>query len=285
MSPVSLRLLIVALFSLGVAACATAPIDNRPRILAIPLASAHANFAFTLFTGTRQKLSCDDATSCPVASEQDAARRFAHQVQRVATALQAGAQALYPDLAERVPEMAGGRFDVFVVDAAEPASDSSANGRIALNSGLASHEPYDEWLAFVIAREMGHVIAHHHEENSAASIATSVIMNILIPGSSLLKSALSAGGAGIAARSKRDVQMREADAIARQLLAAADFVARDVSLSLRLATALPDEGLWPNDFRASAADFLAEVGNSEPAVASIMWDNKVWQGAALAPDY
>jgi Zn-dependent protease with chaperone function len=54
----------------------------------------------------------------------------------------------------------------------EAGSASSANGRIALNAALGKLAPYDEWLAFVIARKMGHVIARHHEENSAASMAT-----------------------------------------------------------------------------------------------------------------
>lgn len=285
MSPVNLRQLIIVVLSLGAAGCATAPLDNRARIVAIPLSSAHSNFAFTLLNGSRQSLACDEDTPCPVGFDRDAALRFAQQVERVAAVLQAGAHELYPDLAKRVPEMADGRFDVFVVENVDPGSDSSANGRIALNSALGNRAPYDDWLAFVIAREMGHVIARHHEENSAASIATSVIMNLLIPGSSLLKSVISAGGAGIASRSKREVQAQEADAIARHLLVAADFAPRDVSLSLRLAPALRDDSLWAKDLRASTANFVADVGSSEFAVASVMWEAKVWRGSGLDPAY
>ena len=185
--------------------------------------------------------------------------RFNRQVQRVADALQTGVQRLYPDLAERVPGLVDSRFDVYIVDGNDPGSASSTNGRIALNASLGTWMPYDDWLAFVIAREMGHVIARHHDENSTASIATSVIMNIVIPGSGLLKSAMSFGGSGIAAASKRDVQALEADAIARSLLTASGFSLREVSLSLLVAPSLGDDGQWSASLRRSSDNLLAEL--------------------------
>lgn len=209
-------------------------------------------------TGSRKTVACDENTNCPTQADKDAIR-FDLQVQRIAGVLQNGAEYLYPDLAQRIPGLEGSRFDVYVVDGDEPGSSSSANGKIALNAVLGAWQPYDDWLAFVIAREMGHVIARHHEENSAASITTSVVMNFLIPGSSLLKGVLSTGGAGIAGRSKRDVQALEADAIALSLLKAAGFRLRDVSLSLLAAPAMLDDGLWSQNFRKSSDNLLVEV--------------------------
>jgi Zn-dependent protease with chaperone function len=195
--------------------------------------------------------------------------RFGQQVQRIAGPLQKGAQDLYPDLAQRVPRLAGSRFDVYIAEGNDPGSASSANGRIALNAALGARQPYDDWMAFVIAREMGHVIARHHEENSAAGIATSVIMNILIPGSSVLKSLISAGGSGIAAKSKRDVQAQEADAIALGLLEAAGFRLRDIYLALLIAPVLPDEGTWSKSLKVSSDNLLAAVRRSELAVVAV----------------
>jgi Zn-dependent protease with chaperone function len=183
------------------------------------------------------------------------------QVKRVAGALQEGVRDMYPDLAQRVPGLGGG-FDVYVAEGNEPGSASSANGKIAINEALGVVQPYDDWVAFVIAREMGHVIARHHEENSAASIAASVFMNIVIPGSGLLKSAVSAGGSGIAAKSRQDAQALEADAIAFSLLKAAGFSLRDVSLSLLVSPALPDDDPWSNNFRKSSGIFVDRVRNS-----------------------
>lgn len=235
----------------------------------MPLASTHADIAFTMTTGSRHSAGCDGSVNCPAAAGTEAAARFALQVRRVADALQTGARHLYPDLAQRVPGLVDSRFDVYVVDGDELGSVSSANGRIALNAALGGRLPYDDWMAFVIAREMGHVIARHHEENSAAGIATSVIMNILIPGSSLLKTLMSAGGSEIAAQSKRDVQGMEADAIAINLLKAAGFRLRDISLTLLIDPVLLDEGQWSKDFRVSSGNFLAEVRRMEFAVAAV----------------
>lgn len=253
---------------LGMAGCATTASDERARIIDMPLASTHADIAFTMTTGSRQDAACADGPGCPNAVDRVSAAGFARQVQRVADRLQAGARDIYPDLAQRVPGLVDKRFDVYVVDGDEPGSESSANGRIALNAALGARPPYDDWVAFVIAREMGHVIARHHEENSAAGIVTSVILNLLIPGSGWLKSAISAGGSSIAAKSKREVQAQEADVIALKLLEAGGFRLGDVSLSLLIAPALSGGNLWSKNFKDSADSLRAEVRRQEFALAS-----------------
>lgn len=264
-----LRSFFVATVCLGAAGCAGGPIGDRARVVGIPLASVHSDVAFSLTTGARQPLACAENTACPNEADGGAAVRFAMQVQRVAAVLQKGVEEVYPDLAQRVPDLSAQRFDVYVVEGDQPGSASSANGRIALNAALGSWRPYDDWVAFVIAREMGHVIARHHEENSAASIAVSVLLNILLPGSGLLKSALSAGGSGIAAFSKTDVQATEADTIAFGLLKAAGFPLRDVSLSLLVAPVSLASSSWSTRFRRSSDGLLAEVRNEEIAIASL----------------
>lgn len=252
----SIRILAcIAAACLGVAGCATTPTDNRARMVNIPLAAAHANIGFNIVTAARLRVDCGGEAHCLPPAELTAAAQFELQVQRIADVLQNGARRLYPDLASDVPGLAESRFEVYVVEDAAPGSASSANGRIALNSSLGAAQPYDDWLAFIIAREMGHVIARHHEENSASSIVTSVIMNVLIPGSSLMKSAITMGGSRLAVLSKRDVQTQEADAIARQLLIAAGFSSQDVALSLRIAPEMRDGSQWSRNFRQSADDF------------------------------
>lgn len=238
---------------------------GREQMIGIPLASIHSDLGFTIGGSYRQDPACNSNGVCLAPAAAESVERFALQVERVAAVLQEGAQALYPDLALRVPGLMQNRFDVYVVAGDEPGSTSSANGRIALNAALGPLAPYDEWLAFVIAREMGHVIARHHEENSAASIATSVILNILLPGSSLLKSAISAGGAGIAAGSKRDVQAPEADAIAIELLTAAGYRLEEVALALRVGPVPAGNGNWPQNFRSSATTLRAEARRAAEA--------------------
>ena len=268
MSRAGIPQLLVVVACLVMGGCATVSTEGRARIADLPLASTHADIAFTMTTGSRRSAACEETAACPTQAERDAAVGFALQVERVAGVLQKGAESLYPDLAQRVPELVDRRFDVYIVDGDQPGSASSTNGRIALNAALGARQRYDDWVAFVIAREMGHVIAHHHEENSSASIATSVIMNVLIPGSSLLKTLISAGGSGIAAKSQREAQALEADAIALELLQAAGFRMRDVYLALRIEPALLDDGSWSKSFRDSSANLLAAFRRSEFAVAA-----------------
>ena len=209
----------VAAASAGMAGCASLPLPERERV----------------------------AASVP----------FAAQVERVAGALQRGARDRYPDLAQRVPGLANGGFDIYVIAGGEPGSASSASGQIALNAALGTLQPYDDWLAFVIACEMGHVIARHHDENSSAGIAASVILNILLPGSGLLKSAASTIGSELAVSGIRERQAQEAVDIAAQLLEAAGFRLRDVALSRAIAPAGADEGRWSMEFAESAARLTA----------------------------
>lgn len=260
--------LLVATGCIFIAGCATVSTANRARIADMPLASAHANIGFTMTTAVRQDSLCAEGSICPNEAENEAALRFARQVHRVAGVLQVGAWQLYPDLAQRVPGMVASQFDTYVVDGSELGSTSSANGRIALNAALGTRQPYDDWVAFVIAREMGHVIARHHEENASASIATSVIMNVLLPGSSLLKSLMSAGGSGIAAKSQRDVQAQEADVIALDLLEAAGYRLRNIYLTLLIDPVVLDDSQWSQSFRKSSVQLLAKVRNAEFAVAA-----------------
>lgn len=261
-----LALLLAATASLGITGCATVPSGNRARLIDIPLASAHADIAFTVTTGSRKSAPCEENAICPETPASEETIRFSRQVQRIAGVLQKGAQELYPDLQQRVPALSAGRFDVYVVDGTEQSSASSPNGRIALSSALGVQRPYDDWVAFVIAREMGHVIARHHEENSLASMATSTIMNIILPGSGLLKMLISAGSSAIAAKSQRGVQAIEADAIARDLLVAAGLRLRDISLTLLIDPLRLDDGTWSDDFRRSSDKFLAHVRKSESVV-------------------
>lgn len=263
-----LALLLVATACLGITGCATVSSENRARLIDIPLASAHGDISFSVTTGSRHDASCKEGEVCPESSASQATIRFARQVQRLAGVLQKAAQDLYPDLQQRVPGLSASRFDVYVVDANEPGSASSPNGRIALNSVLGAQFPYDDWVAFVIAREMGHVIARHHEENSLASMATSTIMNIILPGSGLLKMLISAGSSAIAAKSQRGVQALEADAIARDLLVAAGMRLREVSLTLLIDPVRLDDGTWSEDFRRSSDNFIAHARKSEFVVAT-----------------
>jgi hypothetical protein len=258
----------VVAMQLGLAACTLAPVADRPRIVDIPLAGVQSDLEFSITSASRADMSCAESSACPPESGRGGVRFFAREVERIAGVLEKGALKQYPDPAWCTPRLAGGCFDVYIVEGDEPGSSSSANGRIALHAALGQWQAYDGVLAFVIAREMGHVIARHHEENSSVSIATSVLLNVFIPVSGLFKSLMSLGGARLAATSNRDVQAMEADAIAFNLLAASGFRPNDVAKSLLVAPVSFDGSSWSREFRRSSDKFVVDARRSESALAS-----------------
>jgi hypothetical protein len=184
------------------------------------------------------------------------------QAKRVLGGLQASAYNLFPKEVARV-----GAFDVFVADSREISVMSSATGRIALNAGFADLAPTDDWLALVLAREMGHVLAGHHDNNSTASILTSVLMNILLPGSSLIKSAASFAGSHLASASGQERQLGEADKLAIQLLEGAGYTTRSLALNLALGPGVSRLGntKWAEGFVTSSRALVAR-GRPQPAL-------------------
>ncbi len=141
--------------------------------------------------------------------------------------LTAEAQILAPEVFDRI---AG--FDIRIESDLGAGSASSAGGRIVLDAGLAALNPTDDVVAFVIAREMGHVIARHGEENSGAKMAFSALTAI-IPGAALVRFAASMLGAGVLKASWAEGQRREADELAMQLLAGSGRPARVIALNLQ----------------------------------------------------
>jgi hypothetical protein len=124
----------------------------------------------------------------------------------------------------------------------------------------------------VIAREMGHIVAGHHDSNAGASIIASVVMNLIVPGSGLIKSVLSFAGSQVAGQSGRDQQIKEADEVAMKLLEAAGYTAKSVALNLRLnqLSEQTDTGSWANAFRVSARNMIVAVQGPQTAQPPIL---------------
>ena len=218
--------------------CATHPLTGRDQILALPAVQvAHAELGFALFTGA-QSLAAVQSCEQDCGSAEDLAR-FAGRVETIGTQLEASARDMSPELFGRID-----RFQIEVDAALGVGTGSSAGGRIALGSGLAVLEPADTVIAFLIAREMAHVIARHAEENSGASIVFSAL-GMLLPGINVIvRFVASALGSGALKSSWATQQQREADEIALALLARTGLPAPDVALGLETGVKrarLPDD--------------------------------------------
>ncbi|MSP97517.1 MAG: hypothetical protein EXR29_09920 [Betaproteobacteria bacterium] len=219
------RLPIFILFFV-VAGCSTNPVTGREQIFALPaVLSAHADLAFAVSTGAQRFAS---AQSCAEPCRDEVLLAlFSVQVRRLGAELAAAARILSPELFARIDA-----FQIGVDDDLGMASGSSAGGRIALGAGLARFEPRDNVTAFLIAREMAHVIARHDEEDSGARLFSSGF-TALLPGYSLITRLFaSTVGSGALMRSWAAAQRREADEIAVALLEVSGRPAAEVAIAL-----------------------------------------------------
>lgn len=230
------------------------------------IASIHSDIAFALTTGLRQSPSCTDAGDCSRRPDLIAATRFDAKVKFVAAILESGVRELFPEIESRIPGSADDLFGVVVVESDEWKTASSASGRIAISTAMSSASSLEDFLAFAIAREMAHVIARHHEQNSTASILASLAMNVVVPGSAIVKSVVSLGSAAIASNASGDEQARQADALAVWILKASGYKLEDVAMATAMLQKTPSRERWSYRL-AGAADYLVANVEAPAAVA------------------
>lgn len=256
-------------------ACATSPEGRTQLVAPAPL----QGFS-TVYSEFDMHLKLVTATDAPSCSDVECAadRAFDQRVLAIGKRLADVAYRQYADLHLRFP-----RFEFIVADKADPGAASSAGGTVVIYRGVRRLDLDDAALAFVLAREMSHVIGGHHDENVTTSILVAVAAQILLPvlnvargaaaafsGSAAttaatataatsavtttaMASAASFAGSRALRASYRPQQAREAEVIALKLLASAGWDGREVSDQLAaLRPALPDEPDWTVELRESA---------------------------------
>lgn len=199
-----------------------------------------------------------DQTGC-IESQQ-----FDERVSRIGARLAEAAFEKYPDLAERVPA-----FDFSVLEKSEAGTGSTAGGMVVVMRPVSSIALTDEALNFVLAREMGHVVAQHHEENTGTSLMVSLIATVIAPVAQVLKvlasvyssattiaasasvTAASFAGSKILVASYRPRQLDEADRIALNLLGSAGIRPADVAQGFALTAEQARGDDWLLDLRRS----------------------------------
>jgi Zn-dependent protease with chaperone function len=252
-------------------ACATSP-EGRTQLVA-PAALQGFSAVYSEFDMQLQLVTATDAPSCSEA-ECAANRAFDQRILALGRRLADAAFRQHPELHLRFP-----RFEFVVADKLDPGAASSGGGTVVIYRGVRRLELDDAALAFILAREMSHVIAGHHDENVTSSILVAVAAQILLPvlnigalfSGSAATSAAATTAAGSAATTTamasaasfagsralratfRPQQVREAEAMAMKLLATIGWDGREVSDQLEvLPPALPDESGWTAELRESA---------------------------------
>ena len=259
---------------MALGACAASPTNGR-----LQMAAPTSLSAVYSEMDMRLSLVTEADTSSPCAgAECELDRAFDRSVLRLGTRLAQSAFQSYPDLAKRFD-----KFEFIIAEKSSPGSVSSAAGTVVVFRGVQKLHLGDEALAFLIAREMGHVIGGHHDENTATSILFSVLASVFMPmtniinGSAALTQTASASamstaaasaasfiGSKITIASYKSDQSREADAIALNLLGRLGWDKSDVADALLASAKIINDDSWSQDFRASSDRVikLASVHNS-----------------------
>jgi predicted Zn-dependent protease len=244
--------------------CATHPITGRQQIIAVPsVQTAYADAHFAVTAGVQRVASVLPCVQdCGGAGSVAA---FSRRVTAIGAKLEDAARTESPECFERI-----GQFQIEVSDTGAMATRSSAGGRILLDAGLATLEPTDTVLAFLIAREMAHVIARHAEEDSGASLALSVLGSLVLPGFHLIvRYAVTTLASSALKGTWAADQLREADEIAVTLLErtgiAAPYIALDLESGMKHKL-LPDDE-WGERYRESTQRVIeiAVNGASPPS--------------------
>lgn len=187
-------------------------------------------------------------------------KAFDTQVQELGSHLAIAAYAMYPVLGAR-----GSRFVFSVVDKKEPGMASNAAGKIVVFRGIQRLQLSEDALAFLIAREMGHVIGRHHDKNTSTKIIISVLASVLFPVisiftasnvvaqasnvTSLVTGATSYVGSEVVLARVKPSQLKESDDIALQLLEAEG---RDIRSVTSVLQQNKGDGNWSKDLQITA---------------------------------
>lgn len=217
---------------------------------------------------------------------------FDARVQRLGARIAAAAYDLHPDLSHRIKQ-----FEFKLAEKKDAGVTSNASGTIMVLRGTQAIGLNDDALAFVLAREMGHVISQHHEENTTTRILLSVAAGILFPALNLFgnsaavaqatSSATTASSATLATtaastatswlgaqlllNSMKPEQLSEADQVALKLMESMGLSHRDLALALENSAEFHPSNTWSEDFRNSvlqvrSLEMAAEAGEPLPEI-------------------
>jgi len=204
-------------------------------------------------------------------SQCQADKGFERQVARLGSRLSAAAHEADPELRKRIPE-----FRFAVAEKAENGSASNSSGSIVIYRGVRRAAMDEQVLAYLMALEMGHVIARHHDERSAAGMISSLLVHLLLAPANLARgvtflasSAASAMGKDLVAGSDPSQRLDEADRIALDLLDRLGWSRDEVAESLAVYVKGLDDNTWSRLVRNAAERMERQAAPIDLALADV----------------
>ena len=232
-------------------ACAsTAPNGRSQLTVSEPFSTLYSSLDLSLTLSAQPTI----ADSC-VGIQCQVDKGFERQVVRLGNRLAASAYAAYPDLKERVP-----KFSFIVAEKIDGGSSSDASGTIVIYRGVRNAPVDEEALAYLIAEEMAHVIARHHDEKSAATVISSLVAQVLLApanlagGVALIASTIATAiGKDLITTDNVPEQREEADTIALDLLSKQGWSQTEIADSLLDYSNRLGESLWSAEVKRTVA--------------------------------
>ena len=263
-------------------ACSTSPSGRTQITVPQQVSSVYSEVNMRL-----QLVTTADAKGKCAEHECDTSKEFDLRVARLGEVLSEKAFELYPELRERI-----GHFEFVIADKEEPGTTSNAAGTVVIFGGTRTLDLSDPALAFVLAREMGHVIARHHNENTATKILIGVLAQVLFPVTGIVRSLALIPGASSAAAATATTagatagtsaaavtatataasflgskaviasywtkQLNEADSIALNVMARLGYGPQTTADALAALDTRLGDSSWPRDLKASS-EHVAQI--------------------------
>lgn len=274
-TPAIVKLLAVLCAFAFLGGCATPPGDGLTQSLVpAPLSAVYSDVNMQLKLVTIP----DELNRC-TGTGWSAPGGIEERVARLGPALAEATFRLYPETRGRIE-----RFDFLIADKAEPGTLSNSSGRIVILRPVDALAPNDPALAFVMAREIGHVVAMHHDENTAASLIVSGLAQIFLPAANVARlisriflsgtaaasaSASAAASASVTATSflgsqavvtaYQPKQRDESDAVAMNLVAQLGYDAPAVAVAFAHVKRKPGATEWTSQLWASVDRLSAQT--------------------------
>lgn len=184
-----------------------------------------------------------DAGACDLALC-EANQAFDARVSAIGRYLAKAATMLYPQQAALIQ-----RMTFFVADKKDAGTASNNKGNVVIFRGVQHMQLSDDALAYIIAREMGHVLGGHHVTNTSTKLLISAIASVVFPAAaiigasstaaqastatSLVTSAASTAtsmlGGEIAMAKMKPTQLQSADEVAYQIMEKLEWDMRSVN--------------------------------------------------------
>ena len=197
------------------------------------ISDVYSNVELNLKLAAKANLKACSADECIAQNQQ-----FDARVQSLGMQLSEAAFFKNPNLKNRLKA-----FEFSVLDKKEIGITSNASGKVVVFRGLQQLDLSDEAMNFILAREMGHIIAKHHNKNITAKLVISALASVVFPAlaiasassaaaqastaTTLMTSAASTAtsmvGSEVAIQKMKPGQLVEADEIALSLVESAVY--------------------------------------------------------------